>query len=218
MRSLAALVLLAAGLLAGLAVAVRPPAAAQDGIPVPTPPVGYLGGREQITPGAGANEPDQPAPTPPGCPTTTEDANELVVRRWFEEALNQGNLAVLDELLDSGYVHHSPLGPAHVGVEGNRRYVEALRAGYPDLNVAVHDVVTEGNFVVARWTTTGTNLGPFDGAAPTGLPATWTGLNFVRMLCGRMAETWSESDSLGRLEQLGIVTPDELATVATPAP
>src|SRR5829696_714146 len=102
MRSFTALILLAAGLLASIAVAGRLPAAAEDRIPVPTPPVGYLGGREQVTPAAGANQSDQPAPTPPGCPTTTEDQNELVVRRWFEEALNQGNLAVLDELLDSG--------------------------------------------------------------------------------------------------------------------
>ncbi len=217
MRPFAALILLAAGLLAGLAVAARF-TAAQVGPPVPTPPVGYLGGRVQLTPGPGANETGQPAPTPPGCPTTTEDANELVVRRWFEEALNQGNLAVLDALLDSGYVHHRATGPDLVGVEGDRRFVESLRTAFPDLNVAVREVVTEGNLVAARWTATGTHLGPFQGIAPTGRQATWDGLTFSRMLCGRIAETWSEADDLGRLEQLGILTPDELADAATPAP
>lgn len=213
MRTLTALILLAAGLLAGLAVAVRPPAAAQDGIPVPTPPVGYLGGREQLTPDPGAPDADQPAPTPPGCPTTTEDANELLVRRWFEEVLNGGNLAVLDELLDSGSVFHLATGPDHVGVEANRRYVEALRTGFPDLRVTIDEAVTKGNIVVARWTATGTHLGPYEGAPPTGLPATWPGLTFSRITCGRIAQTWSEEDALGRLAQLGITTLD-----ATPAP
>ena len=218
MRSLAALILLAAGLLAGLALASRPPAAAQDGIPIPTPPVGYLGGRVQLTPAPGAPDADQTAPTPPGCPTTDEDANELLVRRWFDEVLSQGNLAGLDQLLDSGSVIHPATGADHVGVEGHRRYVEALRAGFPDLRVTIDEAVVKGNIVVARWTATGTHLGPYEGAAPTGLSATWPGLTFARITCGRIAQTWSEDDALGRLGQLGLLTPDDLADAATPLP
>jgi hypothetical protein len=42
-----------------------------------------------------------------------------------------------------------------------------------------------------------------------------------RFACGKIAEIWAVADDLGRLQQLGIITAEELASteaMATPAP
>ncbi len=42
-----------------------------------------------------------------------------------------------------------------------------------------------------------------------------------RIECGKIAEIWSVADDLGRLQRLGVITPEELQSAgpaATPAP
>jgi hypothetical protein len=48
-----------------------------------------------------------PVSPPAGCPTTTEDENAAIARRWHEEAINHHDLTVLDEILapDAGGRH-----------------------------------------------------------------------------------------------------------------
>ena len=82
------------------------------------------------------------------------------------------------------------------------------------LKLTVNAVLGEGDLVAVRWTYTGTHQGEFQGAAPTGRQATWSGISIFRIACGRIAETWSEADHLGRLQQLGLVPGGE----ATPEP
>ncbi len=49
---------------------------------------------------------------------STED-NKATAHRVFEEVLNQGNLAVVDELFDASYIGYDPGVPAPIhGVEG----------------------------------------------------------------------------------------------------
>ena len=73
------------------------------------------------------------------------------------------------------------------------------------------------------WTAEGTQLGEFDGVAPTGQRATWEGISVLRIACGRVVEVWNQTDALGLREQLSIITDEEMADAepseaATPAP
>jgi predicted ester cyclase len=136
------------------------------------------------------------------CPATTEDENEAIARRWHEDAINNHDLAVLDEFLapdialDSATFSDNP-GPKVV--------LGALLTGFPDVHHTVEAVIARGDFVAIRYTATGTQLGEFQGIAPTGSAATWTGINIFRIACGRIAEVWSEVDGIGRLQQLGVL-------------
>jgi predicted ester cyclase len=141
-----------------------------------------------------------PAATPPaGCPTTTEEENAAIARRWHEDVISAHDLAVLDEILasdaalDSATFADNPGPPAVLG---------ALLTGFPDVRHTVEAVITEGDVVVIRYRATGTHAGEFQGYAPTGKAVTWTGINIYRIECGRIAEVWSEVDALGRIEQL----------------
>jgi steroid delta-isomerase-like uncharacterized protein len=151
-----------------------------------------------------------PAASPAtGCPTTTEDQNEAIARRWHEEAINTHDLAVLDEILAPDVTHESA---SFSDNPGPRAVLGALLTGFPDVQHTIDAVITEGDHVVVRYTATGTQSGEFQGMASTGKMATWTGINIFRIECGRIAEVWSENDALGRLEQL-----TGAATAATPS-
>ncbi len=76
---------------------------------------------------------------------TIERARELA-RMYFDEALNRGNLAVVDEILDPAFTLHVPPslgeGPQVTGPDGFKQLVTALRAAFADLHFIVHDTMT----------------------------------------------------------------------------
>jgi predicted ester cyclase len=55
----------------------------------------------------------------------------------------------------------------------------------------------------------GTHEGPFMGVEPTGREVTLPAIEFDRFEDGLLVETWTQSDQLGLLEQLGAWPPGE---------
>jgi predicted ester cyclase len=83
---------------------------------------------------------------------------------------------------------------------------------FPDLRYTFDLFIVEDDYVVERYTATGTQSGPLGDLPPTDRTATWTGVNIFRIECGRIVEVWSEVDAVSRTQQL---TSD---AAATPAP
>jgi steroid delta-isomerase-like uncharacterized protein len=167
------------------------------------------------TPAASASPAVAPAAATPAasCPSSGQDENTAVAQRWFTDAVNPNRLDALDLLLTDDFVLHAATFPDAHGSTGAKQLFGALFTGFPDLRFTVGPTVAEGDLVVEQWTAQGTHQGPFQGIAPTGRQATWTGINIYRIACGRIAEVWTETDGLGRLQQLGALPP-----LATPAP
>jgi steroid delta-isomerase-like uncharacterized protein len=134
------------------------------------------------------------------------EQNRLLVRRGIEEVYNRGNLAVVDELVAHDFVIHLPSEEIR-GPEGAKRYVAALRAAFPDLQITIEDQLADGDKVATRWTARGTHTGAFQGIPPTGKRGSMTGIDIDRIADGRVVECWMNSDDLGLLQQLGVVPP-----------
>ena len=58
---------------------------------------------------------------------------------------------------------------------------------------------------MARWTARGTHTGDLWGIAGTGKDITVTGTSVDRISGGRIIESWSNWDTLGLMQQLGVV-------------
>jgi predicted ester cyclase len=127
--------------------------------------------------------------------------NESVVRRFFEEVWNAGDLAVVDDIVAPDHQHHVGDDVRH-GPEGVRKLASYLRAAFPDLHFALDDVLSDADRVAVRWTATGTQSGQFFGLEPTGRHARWTGMDMVRLRDGRLVELWVNADGAGLWEQL----------------
>lgn len=122
--------------------------------------------------------------------------NMRIIRRYYEEAWNAFDLAVVEELVATVY---QPGGP-----EGEKRLVSGAHAAFPNIHFAIDDLLAaERESVVARWTASGSHRGKFRGIPPTGREVTWSGITIYRLSGGQLVAGWSKSDQLGLLQQLG---------------
>ena len=117
--------------------------------------------------------------------------NKALVRRWLEEVFGGGAFSGLNEIFTQTYVLHDPSFPEEVhSFGGIKRYVGAYRAAFPDLQVSVEDQVAEADTVATRWAARGTHWGEFLGIAPTGDEVAVSGIEFDRIVEGRIDEAW----------------------------
>jgi predicted ester cyclase len=133
------------------------------------------------------------------------EANMAILRRAIEEIFNRGNLAVADDLIAPDYINRDAT-PGQVGGPAGIRFVATTyRTAFPDLHLAIEEMLAIGDTVVVRVRETGTHLGPFLGAAPTGRHVGWTWIGIYRVRDGRLVERWGVIESLDLLRQLGLV-------------
>ena len=128
--------------------------------------------------------------------------NKALTRRFVEEVVNRGSTAVLAELVAPDHVRHAPDGDLY-GPEGVRIDLAEWRAGFPDLEIAVADLIAEGDRVVSRFVLRGTHAAPFLGVPATGRAVEVAGVGIDRIDDGQLAESWLSFDGLGLLRQLG---------------
>ena len=132
--------------------------------------------------------------------------NLAILRRYYEEVVNQGNLDVVDEVIAAGYVsHHND--PAHLppGPAGVKAFVSITRTGFPDLHLGVDQIFAEGDQAASMWTMEGTHTGEWFGTPATGKHARWSGIVITRFDGGKIAEDWYNFDQVALLQQLGII-------------
>ncbi len=90
-----------------------------------------------------------------------EDANKVLIQKYFEEITNQGNLSAVEQYISPDFIDHdAPMG-LMLGTEGVKQTITLLHEAFPDLQVTIEDIVAEGNKVVVRNTWRGTHKGHF---------------------------------------------------------
>jgi steroid delta-isomerase-like uncharacterized protein len=136
---------------------------------------------------------------------TMSEENKALVRRYFEEIWDRGNLDLIDELFTTNFVRHGPTateGEVH-GQEDFESLVSMYRSALPDLRIPIEDQIAEGDRVVTRWRARGTHQGELMGNAPTGNPASVTGILVDRISGGKIEEEWVDYDTLHLMQQIG---------------
>jgi hypothetical protein len=141
--------------------------------------------------------PERVAAPASGCPQQTGgwmalETNKQLVRRYIEEVLNGGDLAVVDELFAP------PLNDQVRSVAG------FLRSAFPDMHETLHDLVAEEDKVMARWTFRGTHLGRWHEFSPTGKAVEMIGFSIYVIDGGRIVADQAVMDMVDGLEQIGV--------------
>jgi steroid delta-isomerase-like uncharacterized protein len=131
---------------------------------------------------------------------------KVIVRRYFEEILDGGNLDLVDEIFDPQYVLHDPNAPEEVrGLEGAKQFVGVFRSAFPDIAHTIEDQIAEGDKVVTRLRARATHKGELMGLPPTGEEVTIEGISIWRIANGKIKECWCNYDALGLMRQLGVI-------------
>jgi predicted ester cyclase len=134
----------------------------------------------------------------------TTDENKALVQRFYDEVINQKNLAVLDQFLSPSAVNHSvPTGLP----QGPSQFLGMHLNAFPDLKVTVEDLLADGDKVIARVSIRGTHQAAFGRTQPRGKPIAVMAINIFRIANGKMVEHWGLADRHSALQQLGIVPP-----------
>ena len=134
---------------------------------------------------------------------STQD-NKALVQRFYEEVINQKNLAALDQFVSPTAVNHTvPSGLP----QGPSQFLSMHLTAFPDVKATVVDLLADGDKVVALVSYHGTHQGAFRAISATGKPITVMGINIFRIVNGKMVEHWGLADRLSALQQLGVVPP-----------
>jgi predicted ester cyclase len=86
----------------------------------------------------------------------TAEQNKELVRRLVEEAVNPGNLDVLDEIATGEFAVAA------------RRWAGPFRDSFPDFTMEIAGLAANGEKVAAHFRCSGTHLGAWMGHPPTG--------------------------------------------------
>ena len=94
--------------------------------------------------------------------------NKAKMREFYEEVVQNGDFAKLDELAAPNFVDHNP-GPGQApGAEGVKQFFTAMRAAVSDLRVSVEQIIAEGDKVAAHVSISGRHTGELMGIPPSG--------------------------------------------------
>ena len=135
------------------------------------------------------------------------EASKAVVSRLFDEVFNQGNMDVIDEIVAPKFLHFTAGQVDAEGSEGYKELIGMFRTAFPDLNVAVEDMVAKGDMVTVRLTYTGTHKGNLRDISPTDAEVIFTGISTFKISDGKIFEGKTEYDVLGVMLQLGVFEP-----------
>ena len=132
--------------------------------------------------------------------------NELkaLAHQYVEQIWNLGNLAALDDLTTPTYTYQLGGQPGRDRA-GMQQFIKMIRVAFPDWRVQIVDIIAEGNMVVIRWQGQVTHQGVFQGIPPTGKQVAVSGINMYRVIDGKVDAEWEQTDSLGMLQQLGVL-------------
>jgi C-1 hydroxylase len=151
------------------------------------------------------------------------ERNKAIVRRIHEEVWSNPDSKAAAEAADRLYapdfVEHDWAGDTR-GLDAFKKNLVDWHSAFPDWSEHVQDIIAEGDFVVTRFTSAGTQRG--DLAAVPGLspaiPARGrqhrlSELNLWHVVNGKALEQWDVYDNGGAAMQLGLIDPEKICPV-----
>jgi len=132
-------------------------------------------------------------------------ANKAVIQAFIEDVLNQRRLDRADDLVKENFIELDPLPGQEQGREGLKAILRMLWSAFPDMYWIVSEMVAEGEKVVTRFVWTGSHRGAFLGIPATGRSVEVKGVVVDRLEDGKMADSRILMDTMGLMQQLGVV-------------
>ena len=130
-----------------------------------------------------------------------------LIKRFYEDVIANGDLALIDELTTDGFVDHEEGLPGQPsGREGVKYFVSAMREAFPDIRpTSVEPMLADGALEAARVILTGTHQGELMGVGATGKTVEFESIDIIRVEDGKVAEHWGVADTMSLMQQLGAI-------------
>lgn len=122
--------------------------------------------------------------------------------RWFQEVWNERNPDSIRSLLAPDAVGHTEGGETHGPEEFIEFFHRPFLAAFPDMKVAVDDVLAVDTDAVVRWTACGTHAGDALGFPASGRRVTIHGMSWLKFRDGLIVEGWDHWNFHGLMTAL----------------
>lgn len=129
------------------------------------------------------------------CSGNSQQAEELeaLLLKTNQELFNEGNLDLVDEVFSSDYNGQGP--------DNLKSFLADLLEAFPDLEVTIDPILSQGNMAGWRRLHRGTFTKALLGYPPTGKVMEWTSVILSRYESGKVVQEWGQSDLFEVLEQ-----------------
>src|SRR5579884_1713359 len=133
-----------------------------------------------------------------------------LISRFVEELWNERRLDVADAIFANNCVTHQlrsgmPVDAVPRGPQVIKEHVNTWVTGFPDLHFSIEQILSEGDRVMAELRVEGTHNGAWLGIPASGKKIQIRMVTVHRVEHAKIVEDWVLVESLGVLEQLGVV-------------
>ena len=140
-----------------------------------------------------------------GSSSAQEQENKRVVRQFFE-AFDLHDTERMDQLVSSTNYSFHFSGMPPMDWNGHKQFIIAVTNAFPDVHHDIVDMVAEGEDKVAiRVINTGTHKGEFQGIPPTDKQVSFTAMDILTIIDGKVTEEWATADMMGLMQQIGAI-------------
>lgn len=132
---------------------------------------------------------------PIGASNSTTNVVELeaMVRRWYGELWNKGQLRVIEEIAAQDCILHAQGDELHGHAAVHQR-MEAIRAAFSDFDFVIEQLAVQGDIAIVRWHVHLTHTGSWMGETPSGRRFIIRGSSWIRAENGVLQEGWDYWD------------------------
>jgi steroid delta-isomerase-like uncharacterized protein len=128
-------------------------------------------------------------------------------RRFWEEAFNGRDLALLDDLIADDYLNHAAAPGTQRGAAGQAAVLQRLWAALTDARFEIAHLAVDGDVVICVGTMSGTHDGELLGVPASGRRVEWRMCHLMRYdAVGRAIEHSAIRDDLGLMRQMGALS------------
>jgi steroid delta-isomerase-like uncharacterized protein len=129
--------------------------------------------------------------------------NKAVLRDMYAAWATGDVDATIERFVAEDFVEHEAIPGMDNTREAPRQIFKMMQAAFPDLGISVHDMIAEGDKVVARITFTGTHSGEFLGVPASGNRVAMDGIDIMEFRDGKAVAHWGVTDMAGMMAQMG---------------
>jgi len=126
---------------------------------------------------------------------TIED-NRNVAQQWLMDLWSKGNLDIADKVVATDYTRHDREFPLK-GPEAYKRFIKTFREFFIDMEFAEDHIVAEGEKVFVRWKARA--------FLKNGKQGEISGTDLLRIVDGKIVESWPLFDALSLMRQMGLL-------------
>lgn len=134
--------------------------------------------------------------------------NRALVQALFTAISTGGDIdAAIDKYLAEDFIEHEEVPGMGNTRDTPREFFTMMRGAFTGFHVDVHDLLQDGDKVVARVSFVGTHTGDFMGVPASGNPVSINAIDIVQLRGDQCIAHWGVMDMAGALAQMGAGSP-----------